>query len=64
MDYEATILNRGLKVMCNSYSADYHEDDPARTVEALASALWVRPDKLERRALCAGWALKDLDAYL
>ena len=60
VDYNETVLQNGLRRMCESQEVMFVDNDIDSVIDELSTALWIRPDKLRRRALCAGWALVDL----
>ena len=62
--FDEEIYKLGLKKFCENHEVDYTSKALDTSLEALAQVLWVRPDKLRRRVLCAGWAVNDLTQLL
>jgi len=59
-EYSAEVYTLGLEAMCEKEDVVFDTSNFDATLNTLAEKMWVRPDKLKRRAITAGWALKDL----
>jgi|6_EtaG_2_1085325.scaffolds.fasta_scaffold91414_2 transposase-like protein len=60
VEHNEVVFRNGIQRMCENEGLAFSAENVDSIVDTLSSALWVRPDKLRRRALCAGWALVDL----
>ena len=55
------VLSKGLERMCRTHEVAFVEDNLEQVVTSLSQVLWMPPDKLKRRAVCAGNAIADAE---
>ena len=56
----AEILEKGLERLCRSNELSFSSGADV-AVQELSKALWLPPDKVRRRAVCAGQAISDVE---